>query len=296
MNKNEVIFITRVGSREAKANACILINSLRMFGGKFGEAPVWVFEVDPDKTCCKEMANEGVHVFPVGMADGVGKYPFGNMVAACAQAEAMAADEDGSMVWIDEGCVVVQPPFLLRLGESWDAAVRPVHIRNVGLRRTDAVDSFWRGIYQAVGVDDLEQSVESFVDREVIRPYFNSHCFAINPKLGLMRRWFELFRRLVGDTTFQTAACQDDLHQTFLFQAILSTLLVNSIGWERLRILPPTYNYPMHLHHLLPPERKTKTMNELVSLINEGEKIEPSSFPGMEIREPLTSWLKASNP
>jgi len=208
----------------------------------------------------------------------------------------MAADEIGSLVWIDEGCLLVQPPHLLSLGDGWDAAVRPVHIRNIGLRRTDTVDSFWRGIYQAVGVDDLEQSVETFVDQQVIRPYFNSHSFAINPQLGLMRRWFDLFQKLVRDTMFQKTACQDDLHQLFLFQAILSTLLVNAIGWERLRILPPTYNYPMHLHQRVPAERRAATMNELVSLTNEGEKIDPRTVTGVMIREPLYSWLVAQYP
>jgi len=41
--------------------------------------------------------------------------------------------------------------------------------------------------------------LESFADELQIHPYFNSHSFSINPKLGLMRVWLDLFEQLITD-------------------------------------------------------------------------------------------------
>jgi hypothetical protein len=38
-----------------------------------------------------------------------------------------------TLVWLDLGCLVVQPPVLFELGSQYGAALRLVHIRNVGM-------------------------------------------------------------------------------------------------------------------------------------------------------------------
>ncbi len=139
---------------------------------------------------------------------------------------------------------------------------------------------------------EIDGCVESFVDGEVLKPYFNSHCLSFNPRMGLMRQWRERYEALVGDEKFQKETCQDGLHQTFLFQAVLSALLANRILRNRLRLLPPTYNYPLHLHGRVPGERQAKFVNELVIATNEGERISAGSIPGIKICEPMAAWLE----
>jgi hypothetical protein len=77
--------------------------------------------------------------------------------------------------------------------------------------------------------------------------------------------WLEYFQRLVSGPVFQEAACQDELHQVFLFQSMLSALIVNEIDPLRLRILPPAYNYPFNLHSNVPSEHRAGALNDLVS-------------------------------
>jgi hypothetical protein len=112
----------------------------------------------------------------------------------------------------------------------------------------------------------------------------------------LFGRWYELFQRLVGDEQFQAAACRDDLHQIFLFQALWSALVASSVDPQRIRILPPTYNYPYNLHDRAPADRRAAALDDLVCFTFEGRTVHPDAETDVEIREPLRSWLLAKAP
>ena len=289
----QTIFLTSIRSARGKACARILIDSIRTFGGALRDCPIWVFETNPQKASCQDFASDSVQVIPLNMPDTVHDYIFCDKVYACAQAEAMATPEVQSLVWIDPTCVVVNPPLLFDLGAAFDAAVRPVHIRNVGLLATAPLDEFWQKIYATVGVNDIASTVESLADGQRLRAYFNSHGFAINPKKGLLHRWSPLFEKLVCDQEFQARACADERHQIFLFQAILSALLATSLDPKRICILPPTYNYPYNLQSSLPLERRAQSLNDLVCFTYEERSIDPSEMKDIQIGEPLRAWLVA---
>lgn len=287
-----VIIISSFRTDYGLAVARVLIESLRTFGGEFSTAPFWLYDTGTEHTLRTDLPT-GVEVIPLIVPRQVSQYLFASKVYACARAEERVEGEYVSLAWLDPACLVVQPPYLLHLGVSCDAAVRPVHIRNVGLPPNDPLDVFWQGIYCAAGVQEVQSTVESFVDRQVIRSYFNSHSFAFNPAAGLMCQWFECFEKLVCDQQFQQQACADETHQVFLFQAILSTLLATRLEPSRLRILPPSYNYPYNLHTTLPVERRAAALNDLVIFTYEDRSINPAEMTDIEIREPLLSWLKA---
>jgi hypothetical protein len=105
-----------------------------------------------------------------------------------------------------------------------------------------------------------------------------------------MQEWRRLFLRLVGDRAFVETACADPLHQTFLFQALLSALLVRSIPADRLRLLPPAYNYPGHLQERVPAAQRVQALNDLVCCTY--EDLDPAGLPGFTVHEPLRSWIE----
>jgi hypothetical protein len=223
-------------------------------------------------------------------------YPFAAKVWACSRAEELVDSKVQSLVWIGSDCLVVQPPVLLALDEGHDAAVRPVHIRNVGLAATGPVDRFWTGVFEAIGVDDVTLVAESFVDQQRLRAYFNSHMVSVRPVRGIYRRWFERFAQLATDQAFQAGACSDPLHRVFLHQAVLSALLATEVIWERLRILPPSYSYPYNLQDRVPPHRRATLLNDLVCVACEDRPLHPDEITDIDIREPLRSWLAARVP
>jgi hypothetical protein len=289
----QTVFVTWVVTPRQRDRARLLVDSIRAFGGTLSRCPIWLFEANPDKALCQDLAGKGIEVLPLSVPGSVRHYPFASKVAACARAEELAGPEVETLIWLSPPTLIVQPPVLFELGRSFDAAVRPVHIQNVGLLATEAVDEFWRGIYRGVGVDAVEATVESFVDAQHIRAYFNSAAYSVKPAAGLFRRWLACFEALVGDEAYQSRACQDERHQIFLHQAILSTLIASDLDPDRLRILPPDYGYPYNLHRDVRPERRAATLNELTCVIYEERSVDPRVVEDIGIEEPLRSWLSA---
>jgi len=289
---NHSIFITKVCTTAEKAAARLLIESIQTFGGEMSDCAVWIFATDPLNESCSDLAGPQVQVFPLSVPEAVKQYFFGDKVFACARAEALAPAETRSLIWLDLNCLVVQPPVFFDLGDDFDAALRPVHIRNIGLPPSEPLDVFWKGVYAAIGVDDISSTVDSFVDRQVLRAYFNSHGLAVNPARGLFQKWYDHFEQLVSNQAFQSTACRDIPHRIFLFQAIFSALAASSLDAQRIRILPPTYNYPYNLHKQVPEERRAAALNDLVCFTFEGRTIHPKTVSDIQIREPLRSWLK----
>ena len=140
-------------------------------------------------------------------------------------------------------------------------------------------------------MQDVQATVESFVDVQLLRAYYNSHAFAVNPSMGLLRQWFACFEALVCDQEFQSSSCQDERHQIFLHQAVLSALLSTSLEPERTRVLPPDYSYPYNLHRSVPLERRAHALNDLVCITYEDRSLEPDSVDDINIYDPLRSWL-----
>jgi len=169
------IFITKVRIPAGEAAARLLIESLQTFGGEMSGCPVWVFASDPQNEPCRDLAGGQVQVFPLAVPEALRQYPFGDKVLACARAEALAPAGVRSLIWLDLECLVVQPPLLFDLGDKCDAALRPVHLRNVGLSPSEPPDAFWKGIYAELGIDDVHSTVYSFIDHQPLRAYFNSH-------------------------------------------------------------------------------------------------------------------------
>lgn len=290
---HQIVFASLVSTSRARAGARLLIDSIRSFGGALRHCPIWLFESDSENASCTGLKGNGVQVFKLKPRQGAKPYWFANKVLACTRAEEMAASCTESLVWMSSDCLIVQPPLLLDLGASFDAAVRPVHIQNVGLGTGEPLNPFWKGVYAAVGMEDIHSTVESFVDGQILRSYFNSHALAVRPSRGLFRRWLERFEALVGDQDFQSRACQEPIYQVFLHQAILSALLAEGVEAERMRLLPTDYNYPYNLQPQIPAERRATTLNHLVSITYEDRPLNPELIQDIEIDEPLRTWLSA---
>lgn len=281
-------------SAEAQA-ARLLLHSLRFFGGLLRSIPVWIF-YPPELALVNHPdpfpGLQPVQLIPLQPDPGGGDYPFASKVRACAQAEVLAEAQVRSLVWLNPGCLVVKPPVLFDLDPGCDAAFRPVHHTNIGLPAQAPLDDYWGAVYGAVGLNEAPFTVESFADAQILRPYFNTHCFAINPKLGLFAAWQEHFQALVNDPAFHSGPCRGPLRRIFLHQAVLSALVAKRLERERLRLLPPQYSYPLHLHPQVPAGRQPGLLNELVCPVYEDAFEFPATLNGLKVEEPLRSWLR----
>jgi len=282
-----VTFVTLLLSAASEPTVRRAIASLRELGGALASCPVLAFvPASLPSTDIGRIAGVDLVVLEVG--PGIARYPFGAKVTACAQAEALMPRGMESLVWLGPGCMVFNPPELLALGQKYDAAFRPVHVANVGSLRSGPLNEYWQHVYETTGTQDGDGSVESLLGKQQLRPYYNTHCFAVSPALGLMAEWLELFRSLVADKAFQSGPCRDELHRIFLHQAVLSALVTRSIAPGRVRTLPPGYSYPLHFHEKLPDTKQMRVMNDITVAAYE----EDSDLAAVRAEEPLRSWLE----
>jgi hypothetical protein len=284
-------FVTAVGHPDQILKVQLMIESVRAFGGLLSGSPFLLYELDPLHASCERVRSDRLEIVQLSGSELLQGYPFAGKVNACANAESRVKSEADQLVWISPDCLVVGEPRELVLGSHHDAALRPVHIRNVGLLVGEEPDKYWQGIYAAVGGSMTEVELETFVDQQRIKAYFNSHTFSIRADLGLMKRWREAFIELVEDRKFQDTACADVLARIFLHQGVLSALLVTALSANRIRILPTNYSYPYNLHASVPGHRQVVDMRELVILAYEDRSLDPREVEDIQISEPLRSWL-----
>ena len=296
-SSNELRFLLMFRSEAGERLARIVIESLRAFGGPLRNGEVWAFVLDPDRVSYTLPGIERARCFPLALPEECLPYPFVEKVYACAQAEERAGPDVRSLVWLGLDCLIINPPLLFDLraasgAAAADAAFRPVHHRNIGSPAREPLDGFWQGIYRALGIGEMSHTVESFADGQTLRPYFNTHCFAWDPDTGLGHDWWEHFQALASDQAFQAGPCRGEAHQIFLHQAVLSTLVAKQLDWDRLRMLPPDYNYPLNLLGEMPPDLRPPALNGLVNAVYE----EAFPWTEIEIHEPLRSWLREHLP
>jgi hypothetical protein len=286
--KPAAVFVTLLGSAESEPRVRLAVSSLRRFGGPLAASPVLVFA--PGPLCGSEVGRmDGVEVVELELEPSLARYPFGVKVVACAQAEARLPRGTRSLVWLGPGCLVVNPPELFSLGPGCDAALRPVHIANIGSTSSAPLDEYWSAVYEATDAQDGGGSVESFLDGQRLRPYYNTHCFSVNLGLGLLAEWRRTFEAMVADAAFQAGPCRDEPHRIFLHQAVLSALITKSVAPGRLQVLPPSYSYPLHFHAKLAGARRVRRMNDIVCAAYE----EDSDLSMVPVDEPLRSWLRS---
>jgi len=291
IDHSRTVFFTTVTAPHQIPRARLLIQSLRAFGGPLAGNPFWIFESDPTGASCAGLAGDGIEILALAPTGALRSYWYGSKVTACAQAEARSEGSFDSCVWMATDYLIVQPPRLLTLDGEIDVAVRPVHHRNIGLKADTPLDAYWSRVYAELGIDDLSLVTPSFVEQEPLRAYFNTHAFAVNPALGICRRWRDTFEALAGEVAFQSGACSDIPHRVFLHQTPFSPVVATAIPEARIRILPPTYGYPYNLHDDVPAGRRPTALNDLVSIAYEDRSLTPDALSGIAVREPLRTWL-----
>jgi hypothetical protein len=291
MRSVPLVFVTYVPTDKEQIPAQMLIDSLRNFGGELWDTPFWIFTPDNGQQIKTVNFPDQTEVITYQVNPSQGNYLFSDKVTICALAEKIAESRVDSLVWIDPVCLFLNEPKLFKIENEIKAAFRPVHIQNVGLKVNETVDWYWKRIFETVGIDDISSSVDSFVDQQHLRSYFNSHSFCFSPNIGLMKKWLETFEILVNDKNFQGNIAFDQRHRIFLFQAILSTILANELKSEEIRILPPSYNYPFHLQGQIPQASRITSVSDLVILAYEELSVLANNLPGIQTPDAFKEWF-----
>ncbi|MDH4272034.1 MAG: MBL fold metallo-hydrolase, partial [Candidatus Aminicenantes bacterium] len=287
--------VTYVLNPDQERKAEVLIKSLRRFGGAYSGIPVYVVLGNPQDLPCPRLRQAGVELVPTDADETARRYPLAIKAYAAAQIERLVADRVDTLAWFDPETLVIGPLPALDLGKNFDTAVRPVFkVNNVGLAADAPPDVFWGPIYRATGLNPAKiPVVETLLEEQSIKAYYNCEIFSVRPRVGIFRRWAACLETFLKDPEFQRTACPDSLHRLFLHQAVLSAVVVSKTSASRRRDLPDSCGYPLNLHQNLPPARKAAAINGLSAVILETVwDDQPGWMKMMESREPLKSWLR----
>jgi hypothetical protein len=255
----DLAFLICVEHGRLENESLLLVESIRRWGGRAAEAPIYAFSPRPDfqpETATVERLKElGVdHITESLIPELPGGLPTFNKVFVSAWAERELAHE--TLVFTDTDAVVTNEPTALLEGD-WVAAARPVDRRIAGSRGKGKNEPYWRRMYEALGVTE-EPYIETAVGQMHIRAYWNSGLLAARRSAGLFGAWERALKTLYDrDLVY---------HRMPQFMDQLTWAGVTANHHERMLILPASYNYPLRQRGGLDDEARDLDVAEIVHL------------------------------
>jgi hypothetical protein len=224
-------------------------------------------------------------------------FPFAAHVTASGIAEGLAQGVASFLVMMAADTLVLQQPteFLLQAGKSLGGC--PVHLKLLGSGFTQPVDEFWGLIYRHCQVDvEKVFAMQTIVDEQAVRAYFNAGLLVVRPERGLLRSWQSTFERLFRLPEFEAYYQQNELCKIFMHQMVLAGSILSRLKPEEFQQFPFEMNYPLHLHTRVAINRRPASLKQLVTCRFEdyGEFFgNPDLNSLIQIEKPLNDWLQA---
>jgi hypothetical protein len=280
----------------SETNALLLVESIRAFAGSLSQTPIWLFSPDDGQQSSSTLTDRlralKVPRIPYPIDRNVRTFPFTEKVQAHAVAEARASGHTDLLAWIDANTVVLQDPQAFLLPEDRALGFRPVHHTLIGSRFEDPLDPFWTLIYQHCAVPrDRVFPMRTHVDNTRLRPYFNAGLLITRPETGLIRSWRDTFFQVYQAPAFQAFYQRDARYRIFMHQAVLSGIILATLTPTEMQELPPTYNYPLHLHEEDVTGHRPSGLEDLTTFRHEGFYEDPEWRTKMPAKAPLKQWI-----
>ncbi len=295
-----VAFASYAGDAEQLRHTLVLVESIRTYGGRFAEAPVWIYAPSSlMKTQGKLVKSFGALDADVRASDAPADaraIPFSGKVFAAARAEKAAKGAASVLVWLDEDTVMLAEPGELALAKHANLGYRPVMHRNVGSLYSEKPDAFWSRVYEKLAVPDSAMfPMKTVTGDATVRAYFNAGLLAVRPEAGIMKRWGEAFNTLYLDPVIAGMCEKDQRLGVFLHQAALSGAIVKHVPRSEMTPLPDGYNYPMFFKAMYGAEKEFDSIDGVVTLRYDAYFKNPAPDWNKKLKGPeeKVSWLWA---
>ncbi len=297
----DLIFACLLGEGEAEKDALRLAQSIRTFGGALCFNPIWMLtrrkEDDLADTTRQALFSLGVRLIGFDVETGKANIAFTSYVTAAGIAEGLAQGETSYLALMANDTLVLQPPmdFLLPAGKSFGAC--PVHLKLLDSRLDEPVSEYWQLIYEQCKVDvNNIFPMQTIVDEQAVRAYFNAGMLVVRPERGLLRLWQRNFEGLAYSPEFKSFYAQNELYEIFIHQAVLAGSILSTLKPVEFHQLPFEVNYPLHLHSKITSERRPMSLSQLITCRYE-EFADTFGNPRLEdslwIEPELKQWLKS---
>lgn len=278
---------------ETTHEARLLSENLMRWGGRFRYFLHWIFEEPSDADQKKHLKiSPDFSVFTPDMPAEIRNFPLAAKVFAAAEAE-LLAEQAGAplLVWLDPDSLFIHEPLELILKPHEKIAVSPVHLKNISCPADQPLDDYWLAVYSSCGVGKERLfHITSMIDRQEIVAHFNAGLISLKPQLGILRQWKQNFLSLYNDEKMQPFYEKDRRYMLYIHQAVLAATILARCEQSQIKLLPPTYNYPLHVSSQQAADQKPAALNDLVT-VRYDDFVSAEWLSALPCREPFKSWL-----
>jgi hypothetical protein len=258
LGQNDVEFVLLAEAGVLEAQAVLLCASIRSFGGALSQSPITVVspraDRRPSSATVRALERLQAEYLALEIDSCCPDYGASYRLHVAALIERRAGP--AVIVQLDSDTIFVREPDPSLFACA--VAARPVDVK--GMCTTGAADPFepyWRRLCALAGVDYEELPIiRTTVDGLAVRASYNAGLLVARRAFGVFGRTEDIFRRLVAARMHSWTA-DGPLMRTgtgFLSgpataywgtsQAAFSLAAV--AGKHEVRLLPPTYNFPLH--------------------------------------------------
>jgi glyoxylase-like metal-dependent hydrolase (beta-lactamase superfamily II) len=246
---DRLALVTYVSDNIQLKHAGILIESLRRNAGKYSDSKVYVVVTDSltDYTALGEMP--GVIILKLNPGRDIARYPYAVKPFAAACAEAAIGRAADYIAWFDPETAILSQPDGLVPGNRAPAVIQPVFLSNtVGQAPDEPLNDYWAPVYRASGTEKPDiPIVETLIDRQRIRAYYNCVIFSVRSDAGIMKAWADAMERLLSDSLYAYVTCNTPQRMTFLHQAAFSAVITAKTSASPPAVLPLSDGFPLHM-------------------------------------------------
>lgn len=234
-------FVCCVESGVLESYTLRMIESLRRWGGKFADAPVYAVTPRFGPPLSRQTRNAlnrlNVNYIRCNPQTNYSWLGFLNKPLALVAVEECTNSE--SVCWLDSDVLILGEPeqLILNEGEDFVACASDKNIGSAGTE--DPQDAFWREIYAILGLN-IENAPWIVTEREGknIRLYWNSGVFAYRRSVGFAKNYLKVCLDILNASIAN--------HESSIFfhdQVALGLAMIK--GDLKWRALPHAYNYGM---------------------------------------------------
>ncbi|UYP44954.1 hypothetical protein NEF87_001239 [Candidatus Lokiarchaeum ossiferum] len=256
----------------------LLAASIRSFAGKLNECPIIIAYNDEHTKISHEhqqiLKTLNVSLISFQLSKDFHNDFFADFVKAAGIIEKKVYNETENLVWLGPDTLIFKEPTHFLLPEGIKIGYRPVHHINIGSLFGSPIDDYWNLIFRLCEVPtERFFPMETHVDLDIIRPYFNAGSIITRPKEGLFQIWWEKYQQWHQNKEYLELCKVKPANRIFFHQAILSGLILNRYTKNSLLKLPKNYNYPLHLHTQNSRKDKPKDFEDMITIRYENRDI-----------------------
>ncbi len=294
-NTPRVLFSTFAEDDEERAMALVLLESIRTFGGRLKDAPVWIWipasQFDDAAEFCSRVAALSADVRRSETPPKARSLPFAGKAYAAPLAEAAAVGRVDFLIWMDCDTIVLKDAVALVPPAGIGAT--PVFHTRIGSPYAQPPDAFWSRAYEILAVPESAIfPVTTPVDSNTLRAYFNAGLLVVSPGRGILRGWQDAFEKLHEDPAIVEMCKADPAKNLFLHQVALAGAIVKSLRRDEVFLYPKGINYNYLLHDQYPPESRIDSIDGIVTLRYDVGFRDPAVVAGLRGPKEIVDWIQ----